>query len=120
MWHKLHMEESSDGELDAEIRCCRPGPPPPVVAKYTHRSSVLSSAAKELEFAVHGMSSSQAGYVIRSTSAIKSVTHLAREDSAWGTAADQGREGVREGKGGEWGVVEILRRASLRAKEGSC
>jgi hypothetical protein len=73
---------------------------------------VLSSAAKELEFAVCSMSVSPAGYGTRSTSAIMCVKRLTRED-AWGTAAGQGRDGERD----EWGVIEILRRASLSVKE---
>jgi hypothetical protein len=79
---------------------------------------VLSSAAKELEFAVYSMSASPAGYGLRSASAIKGVKRLARED-AWG-AAGQDRDSRREGEGDEWGVIGILRCAYLRAKESSC
>lgn len=97
MRHKLHMDDS-----DAEIR-----------------SLVLSFAARELEFAAFSMSASPAGYGMRSASAIEGVKRLARED-AWGAAAGQDRDAVREGEGDEWGVIKILRCASLRAKKGSC
>lgn len=80
---------------------------------------MLSSAAKELEFAVCSMSVSPAGYGTRSASAIVGVKRLVREE-AWGAAAGQGRNGVRGGEGDEWGVIEILRRASLSAKESMC
>jgi len=86
---------------------------------FAHRFLVLSSAAKVLEFAVFSMSVSTAGYGTRSESAIKGVKRLARED-AWGATTGQGRDGVRKGEGDEWGVIEILRCASLRAKESSC
>lgn len=75
---------------------------------------MLSSAAKELEFAVCSMSASSAGYGTRSASAIIGVKRLARED-AWGAVAGQGRDGERD----EWGVIDILRRASLTMKEES-
>ena len=75
-----------------------------------HRSRVLSSAAKELEFAVCSMSASLAGYGTRSASAILGVKRLARED-AWEAVAGKGRD--------EWGVIEILRRASLTMEESS-
>jgi hypothetical protein len=58
------------------------------------------------------MSASPVGYGTRSTSAIMGVKRLARED-AWGAPAGQGRDGKRD----EWDVIEILRRASLSAKE---
>jgi hypothetical protein len=80
---------------------------------------VLSFAAKELEFAVCSMSASPAGYGLRSARTIKAVKRLARED-AWGGAAGQDRDGVREGEDDEWGVIRILRCACLRAKESSC
>ncbi|KAI9465108.1 ATP-dependent DNA helicase [Lactarius psammicola] len=102
MWHKLHTSDSSEGDSKAEIR-----------------SLVLSSAAQALEFAVLSMSVSPAGYKTRSESAIKGVKRLARED-AWGVAAGQNRDGVREGKGDDWDVIKILRCASLRAKESLC
>jgi hypothetical protein len=73
---------------------------------------MLSSAAKELEFAICSMSASAAGYGSRSASAIMGVKRLASED-AWEVAG----KGVREGTGDEWGVIEILRRASQSAKE---
>lgn len=75
---------------------------------------MLSSAAKELEFAVCSMSASPAGYGTRSASAILGVKRLARED-AWGAVAGKGRDGERD----EWGVIEILRRASLTMEESS-
>ncbi|KAH9028385.1 ATP-dependent DNA helicase [Lactarius pseudohatsudake] len=96
MWHKLHMDDSSEGDSKAEIR-----------------SLVLSSATKVLEFAILSMCVTTGGYVLRSTSAIKSVKHLARED-AWGTAVRQDRDGDL------WGIIEILRDASRRAKESLC
>ncbi|KAH9060432.1 ATP-dependent DNA helicase, partial [Lactarius vividus] len=96
MWHKLHMDYSSEGDSKAEIR-----------------SLVLSSATKALEFAVFSMCVTAGGYVLRSTSAIKSVKRLARED-AWETAVGQDHDGD------VWNVIEILRDASLRAKESLC
>jgi len=80
---------------------------------------VLSSAAKVLEFTVFSMSVSTAGYGTRSESAIKEVKRLAREDT-WGAVAGPDRDGVRVRESDEWGVIEILRCASLRAKENSC
>lgn len=81
------------------------------------RSAVLSSAAKELEFYVHSMSSSQAGYATRSKSAVNSVGRLAR-DEAW--ALEQGGGGGSGDKAheDEWDVVALLRRACLRVEEG--
>ena len=80
---------------------------------------MLSSAAKELEFAVCSMSVSPVGYGTRSASAIVGVKRLAREE-AWWAAEGQGRNSARESEGDEWGVIEILRRASLSAKESMC
>ena len=77
---------------------------------------MLSSAAKELEFAVCSMSVSSTGYGTRSASAIVGVKRLAREE-AWGAAAGKGRNSARESEGDGWGVIEILQRASLSAKE---
>ncbi|KAH8984328.1 ATP-dependent DNA helicase [Lactarius akahatsu] len=96
IWHKLYMDDSSEGDSKAEIR-----------------SLVLSSATKVLEFAVFSMCVTTGGYVLRSTSAIKSVKRLARED-AWGTAIGQDHDGD------VWGVIDILRDASRRAKECLC
>ncbi|KAH9016833.1 hypothetical protein EDB84DRAFT_1679664 [Lactarius hengduanensis] len=96
MWHKLHMDDSSEGDSKAEIR-----------------SLVLSSATKVLEFAVFSMCVTKGGYVLRSRSAIKSVKRLARED-AWGTAVG------RDHDDDVWGVIEVLRDASRRAKESLC
>ncbi|KAH9013168.1 ATP-dependent DNA helicase, partial [Lactarius deliciosus] len=96
IWHRLHMDDSSEGDSKAEIR-----------------SLVLSSATKTLEFAVLSMCSTTVGYVLRSTDAIKSVKRLARED-AWATAVGQDRDGD------VWNVIEALRDASRRAKESLC
>jgi len=79
---------------------------------------VLSSAAKELEFSVHSMSSSQAGYATRSKSAVNSIRRLAR-DEAW--ALEQGGGGgcaSDKAHDDEWGVIALLRRACLRVEEG--
>jgi hypothetical protein len=73
---------------------------------------VLSSAAKELEFSVHTMSASQAGYATRSKSAVNSVRRLARDD-AW-ASSEQG--GGRTAHDDEWDVIELLRRACLRVE----
>ena len=72
---------------------------------------MLSSAAKELEFSVHCMSASQAGYAARSSSAVNAIKHLAREE-AWPQDADAAHGDD------EWNVVETLRRACLRAEGG--
>jgi hypothetical protein len=77
---------------------------------------VLSSAAKELEFSVHCMSASQAGYAARSSCAVNAIKHLAREE-AWPQDADVDA-GTAHSDGGEWNIVEILRRACLRAEGG--
>jgi bloom syndrome protein len=84
------------------------------------RSSVLSTAAKELEFAVHSMSSSQAGYAARSKSAADSVRRLAQDDAlalkqgggAGGASSVSGK--VYED---EWDVMTLLRRVCLRVEE---
>ncbi|KAH9992057.1 P-loop containing nucleoside triphosphate hydrolase protein [Russula vinacea] len=94
-WHKL-FPESSDDET---------------------RSSVLSSTAKELEFAVHSMSSSQAGYATRSKSAVNSVRRLARDEAlapeqGGGDAGDKAHED-------EWDVMRLLQQACLRVGEGN-
>ncbi|KAH8995511.1 ATP-dependent DNA helicase [Lactarius hatsudake] len=99
IWHRLHMDDSSDsseGDSKAEIR-----------------SLVLSSATKVLEFAILSMCATTGGYVLRSTSTIKSVKRLARED-AWGTAVGQDLDGDVST------VIEILRDASRRTKENLC
>ncbi|KAN0118615.1 ATP-dependent DNA helicase [Russula decolorans] len=89
-WHKL-LPEPSDEET---------------------RSAVLSSAAKELEFSVHSMSASQAGYATRSKSAVNSVRHLASDD-AW-APTEQG--GGHTAHGDEWDVIALLRRACLKVE----
>ena len=75
---------------------------------------MLSSAAKELEFCVHSMSASQAGYATRATSAVNSIKRLAQEE-AWprelGVSVDTAYDD-------EWDVVAVLRRACLRAEGG--
>jgi hypothetical protein len=73
---------------------------------------VLSSAAKELEFSVHSMSASQAGYATRSKSAVNSVRHLASDD-AW-APTEQG--GGHTAHGDEWDVIALLRRACLKVE----
>ena len=78
------------------------------------RSVVLSSAAKELEFCVHSMSASQAGYATRSTSSVGSIKRLALEE-AW--PREQG-VGVDTAYDDEWDVGAILRRACLGAGGG--
>ncbi|KAF8491239.1 ATP-dependent DNA helicase [Russula emetica] len=70
------------------------------------RSAVLSSAAKELEFSVHTMSASQAGYATRSKSAVNSVRRLARDDT-WASSEQGGSHTVHED---EWDVIALLRR----------
>jgi len=74
------------------------------------RSAVLSSTAKVLEFSVHSMSASQAGYATRSKSAVNSVRRLAR-DEAWSPEKGSGGDTVHED---EWGVIALLRRVCLR------
>jgi hypothetical protein len=69
------------------------------------RAQVLSLAAKELEFAVHSMSASQAGYGVRSTSAVNCIKRLAKE-GAWTPDQDAG-----VARKDEWDVVAVLRRA---------
>jgi bloom syndrome protein len=69
---------------------------------------VLSSAAKELEFSVHSMSASQAGYATRSAHATNSIKRLEREEG-WAV------EGTAHGD--EWDVVAVLRRACMREEE---
>jgi hypothetical protein len=81
----------------------------PIVRR--RRSAVLSSAAKELEFSVHSMSTSQAGYATRSKSAVDSVRRLARDD-AWTSERGDGRMAHED----EWDVVALLRRACLRVE----
>jgi hypothetical protein len=68
---------------------------------------VLLSAARELEFAVHSMSASQAGYGVRSLSAIDCILRLAKE-GAWTSGQDTG-----VAHKDEWDVVAVLRRAGL-------
>ncbi len=80
-----------------------------------HRSAVLSSAAKELEFSVHSMSVSQVGYATRSKSAVISVRCLAR-DEAW--ASVQGGDGDTAHED-EWNVISLLRRACSRVEVGN-
>jgi len=75
---------------------------------------MLSTAAKELEFSVHSMSASQAGYATRSTSAVNSIMRLAREE-AWPHGQGVGVGPVHDD---EWDVVAILRQACLRAEVG--
>ncbi|KAH9979944.1 ATP-dependent DNA helicase [Lactifluus volemus] len=82
-WHKIHTHPSD---------------------KKT-RAQVLSLAAKELEFAVHSMSASQAGYGVRSTSAVNCIKRLAKE-GAWTPDQDAG-----VARKDEWDVVAVLRRA---------
>jgi len=103
--------------LDEEIRCgigmgasialLKP------CASLTYRSIVLSSAAKELEFCVHSMSASQAGYATRATSAVNSIKRLTRE-KAWPREQGVGVDTAYD----EWDVAAILRRACLRAEGG--
>jgi hypothetical protein len=71
---------------------------------------VLLSATKELEFAVHSMSASQAGYGARSISAINCIRRLAKE-GAWTSGQD-----TSVAHKDEWDVVAILRRAGLSMK----
>ena len=75
---------------------------------------MLSTAAKKLEFSVHSMSASQAGYATRSTSAVNSIMRLAREE-AWPHGQGVGVGPVHDD---EWDVVAILRQACLRAEVG--
>ena len=70
---------------------------------------MLSSAAKELEFSIHSMSASQAGYATRSKSAVNSVRRLARDD-AWASEQSGGRTAHED----EWDVIALLRRVCLR------
>ena len=72
---------------------------------------MLSSAAKELEFSVHSMSTSQAGYATRSKSAVNSVRRLAQDD-AWTSEQDHGHTAHED----EWDVIALLRRACLRVE----
>jgi bloom syndrome protein len=76
-----------------------------------HRSAVLSSAAKELEFSVHSMSVSQVGYATRSKSAVNSVRRLAR-DEAWASVQGGGDTTHED----EWNVISLLRRACSRVE----
>lgn len=80
---------------------------------------MLSSAAKELEFSVHCMSASQAGYAARSSSAVNAIEHLVRE-GALPQDQDVDVDANANAAHGddEWNVVEILRRACLRAEAG--
>ena len=71
---------------------------------------MLSSAAKELEFSVHSMSASQAGYATRSKSAVNSVRRLASDD-AWASSEQVGGHSAH---GDEWDVIALLRRTCLR------
>jgi hypothetical protein len=73
---------------------------------------VLSSAAKELEFSVHSMSASQAGYATRSKSSVNSVRRLARDD-AWASSEQGGGHIAHED---EWDIMALLRRACLRVE----
>ncbi|KAH9985046.1 ATP-dependent DNA helicase [Russula compacta] len=92
-WRKLHLESSDEGQGT--------------------RSGVLSSAAKELEFSVHSMSASRAGYATRSTSAVNSVKRLAALEEAWRVELDVGAAARED----EWDVVAVLQRACLRVEE---
>ena len=78
---------------------------------------MLSSTAKELEFSVHSMSSSQAGYAMRSKSAVNSVGRLA-QDEAWALEQGAGAGASDKAHEDEWDVVALLRRACLRVGEG--
>jgi len=75
------------------------------------RSAVLSTVSKELEFSVHSMSASQAGYVTRSSSVVNSIQRLAREE-AW--TLEHGADKAHED---DWDVIGILRRACMKVKE---
>lgn len=79
---------------------------------------MLSSAAKELEFSVHSMSSSQAGYAMRSKSAVSSIKLLTR-DEAWGMEKVGGDGASDKAHENEWDVMALLRRACLRVEEGN-
>lgn len=78
---------------------------------------MLSSAAKELEFSVHCMSSSQAGYAARSKSAVSSIKLLTR-DEAWALEKGGGDGASEKAHENEWDVMALLRRACVRV-EGS-
>ncbi|KAH8981052.1 hypothetical protein EDB86DRAFT_2977766 [Lactarius hatsudake] len=91
IWYRLHIDDSK-----AEIR-----------------SLVLSSATKMLEFAVLSIRVTTGGYVLRSTSVIKSVKRLAREDAS-GTTVSQDLDGDVSI------FIEILRDASRCTKESLC
>ena len=80
--------------------------------RHYYRSAVLSTVSKELEFSVHSMSASQAGYTTRSSSVINSIKRLAREE-AWVLEHSAGKAHEDD-----WDVVGILRRECLRVKEG--
>jgi bloom syndrome protein len=77
---------------------------------------VLSSAAKELEFSVHSMSSSKEGYATRSKSAVNSVRRLAR-DEGWALEQVGGGGAGRKAQEDDWDVMALLGRACLRAVE---
>ena len=79
---------------------------------------MLSSAARELEFSVHCMSASQAGYAARSSSAVNAIKHLAAREGAWPQDLDVDANANAAHGDDEWNVVEILRRACLRAEGG--
>ena len=70
-WHNIHPEPSDEEiryGIGSVYRVADVGP------------SCFSTVAKELEFSVHSMSPSQAGYTERSTSAVNSIMHLIREE----------------------------------------
>jgi len=63
------------------------------------------------------MSASQAGYAARSSGAVNAIKHLARE-GAWPQDQDVDADANAAHGDDEWNVVEILRRACLRAEGG--
>ncbi|KAI9460272.1 ATP-dependent DNA helicase [Russula earlei] len=69
------------------------------------RSVVLSSASRELEFSVHSMSVSRAGYATRSLRVLNSIERLASKEACSLEQVD------------DWDVMEVLRRSCLRLKE---
>ncbi|KAI0269956.1 ATP-dependent DNA helicase [Gloeopeniophorella convolvens] len=72
------------------------------------RSAILSSAAKELEFGVHSMSASEAGYATRSAAAVASIKHLSQEE-AWASGQDAEYEDERD-------TIVVLMRVCTSAK----
>ena len=79
------------------------------------KDSVLANVARELEFSVHSLCRTTAGYGERATGQIRAVKMLARQDAWTGTgtaaASDEDLEDARD-------VVDVIRQTCERVRKG--